>query len=259
MEPIKEIKQLFPGQKLLFDDGSEKLNIKVVKVDIKKEEIDIECEGVKTWLLISDLEKGHVFKIEPPKPKTKPKTKREINIEFHSKRLGAEIVEYNKYIFIQGEEIKDKFSLVVFGPKGFNPIIRYFFRTFADRAEYAAKYQNDIDTQVEREKVYEIRRNLEKDKIQISAILYSSWGYEQTNIDFYQVIDRRGVWVTLQQIGQIKNYDYTANSGNCIADPETKKGEPFKKKITNYGYIKLCSYSTASIWDGRPLYWSSDY
>ena len=37
----------------------------------------------------------------------------------------------------------------------------------------------------------------------IGKIFYSSWGYEQTNIDFYEVVEvsKSGKSLTLQQIG----------------------------------------------------------
>ena len=41
----------------------------------------------------------------------------------------------------------------------------------------------------------EFRRSL-----RVGDILYSSWGWEQTNIDFYQVIAIRGCTVRLRQL-----------------------------------------------------------
>ena len=37
----------------------------------------------------------------------------------------------------------------------------------------------------------------------VGKIFYSSWGYEQTNIDFYKVVEvsKSGKTITLQQIG----------------------------------------------------------
>lgn len=32
---------------------------------------------------------------------------------------------------------------------------------------------------------------------EVGAILYDSWGYEQTNIDFYCIIGRKGDWLQL--------------------------------------------------------------
>ena len=44
-----------------------------------------------------------------------------------------------------------------------------------------------------------------KHPLQIGSILYTSWGYEQTNIDFYQVIELIGTsTVVLREIAQEK-------------------------------------------------------
>ena len=37
---------------------------------------------------------------------------------------------------------------------------------------------------------------------QIGDIVYSSWGYDQTNVDFYEVVGKQGkITYFLQQIG----------------------------------------------------------
>ena len=41
-----------------------------------------------------------------------------------------------------------------------------------------------------------------RESLRVGDILYSSWGWEQTNIDFYQVIAIRGSAVDLRQLDQ---------------------------------------------------------
>ncbi|HAY3536886.1 TPA: hypothetical protein JRX32_003549 [Elizabethkingia anophelis] len=43
--------------------------------------------------------------------------------------------------------------------------------------------------------------------IQKGTILYSDWGYEQTNINFYLVLERKNSKLILQEIGQIRTYE----------------------------------------------------
>ena len=88
------------------------------------------------------------------------------------------------------------------------------------------------------------------------AILYSSWGYEQTNVDFYIILERVNNTVTLQQIGEIRQYDH-ADSGKVSPDASKTFGEPFKKRINKYGYINLNSYSYCNLYDGTPKYFST--
>lgn len=84
------------------------------------------------------------------------------------------------------------------------------------------------------------------------AILYSSWGYEQTNIDWYIVLERKGCFVVIQEIDSIKSCDKNFDDrGECMPNPEIRIGEPFRKKITKYASINLASYKYCTLWDGR--------
>lgn len=90
------------------------------------------------------------------------------------------------------------------------------------------------------------------------AILYSSWGYEQTNIDWYIVLERKGCFVVIQEIDSIKSCDKNFDDrGECMPNPEIRIGEPFRKKITKYASINLASYKYCTLWDGRSKSWSS--
>jgi hypothetical protein len=88
------------------------------------------------------------------------------------------------------------------------------------------------------------------------AILASSWGYDQTNVDFYRVEKIKGDWITLQEIAAS---DASADSdlamtGRVVpAVPHAPKGEPFRRKLrTGSQCVKISSYEFASAWDGTP-------
>lgn len=98
-----------------------------------------------------------------------------------------------------------------------------------------------------------------KHPLQIGSILYASWGYEQTNIDFYQVIDLIGTsTVVLREIAQEKITERNdAFCGKIKAKPNCFIDEPFRKRANEQGRVRMNSFSHASIWDGTPLYYSS--
>ncbi|MCT3649905.1 hypothetical protein KRE40_18410 [Elizabethkingia meningoseptica] len=96
------------------------------------------------------------------------------------------------------------------------------------------------------------------DTIKKGTILYSDWGYEQTNINFYLVLERKNSKLILQEIGQTRTYE-RQDSGTCIANPEIKKGEPFERRLTKYASININEVQTATIYNGKPLNWSSYY
>ena len=51
----------------------------------------------------------------------------------------------------------------------------------------------------------------------VGSILYCSWGYDQTNVDFYLVVARKGDWLTLQPMNKKKTYTGHM-SGTCTPD-----------------------------------------
>ena len=91
-------------------------------------------------------------------------------------------------------------------------------------------------------------------------ILVSSWGYEQTNIDFFQVIKSTEKMATVQQIrGRI-----ISQNGNMTGTVEPVKnafeGTPFRRKIKRFSdelFISITSFSSASFWGGKPEHYSS--
>lgn len=68
-------------------------------------------------------------------------------------------------------------------------------------------------------------------------ILYCSWGWEQTNVDFYQVIDKRKSKFVLCELKQ--NRDYGKSSTEGVAYPisgKFLKEESITVGVTGYGF-----------------------
>ena len=58
------------------------------------------------------------------------------------------------------------------------------------------------------------------DDIELGTIFYDSWGYDQTNVDFYKVIRKTAKMVEVVAIGQHKVEDTSWASENVIANPD---------------------------------------
>ena len=104
----------------------------------------------------------------------------------------------------------------------------------------------------------------------IGKIFYSSWGYEQTNIDFYKVIEvsKSGKTITLQKVGSV----IVEVDGYCVeevvANPTKEIGQPLtNRRLTDNGrgglIVNVSERSDYKIyayeWDGRPLTQTSYY
>lgn len=86
----------------------------------------------------------------------------------------------------------------------------------------------------------EFRRSL-----RVGDILYSSWGWEQTNIDFYQVVAIRGSAVDLRQLDQRTTEDgYMC--GTTVPLPDVSRARPIRTVCR-----KIISASTHTVLRGN--------
>lgn len=95
----------------------------------------------------------------------------------------------------------------------------------------------------------------------VGDIFYSSWGYDQTNIDFYQVVAMKKSMVTLHRIDGKQTRDPSQHlCGQVVAIKDSFRGEPKSHRVyyntDGTPSVKLNSYSGASTWDGKPMFFS---
>ena len=92
----------------------------------------------------------------------------------------------------------------------------------------------------------------------VGDIWCSSWGYEQTNVQFFKVTKVTESFVTLCEMGTVR-LDTDMMTG-AIAPIDCLTGKPFWRKLKHspYGdYIEIESYQIARPWDGRPMHYST--
>jgi len=99
---------------------------------------------------------------------------------------------------------------------------------------------------------------------QIGDILEYTWGYEQTNADFFQVIGitKSGKSVLIHEIKSIETEDSPlAMSGSAVPVPGAFKPDKstIRKQIKTSGdhIILSMDYGVARKWDGLPVSYSS--
>jgi len=95
--------------------------------------------------------------------------------------------------------------------------------------------------------------------MEIGTILVSTWGYGQTNIDFFKVVgkSKSGKSVRIQALGEIVVEQCCSMSEKVIAN-DVLKGDVMTRRVKTsnfqneeYQYVGIHSFSTASIWDGQ--------
>lgn len=89
-------------------------------------------------------------------------------------------------------------------------------------------------------------------------ILYNSWGWEQTNIDFYQVVKSSDKTVTIRPIGQNQTYNAHSMTGTCVPIKDSFIGEPSRRAIcmSQGKQFVTAEYGVMNLWDGKPKEYS---
>jgi len=151
-------------------------------------------------------------------------------------------------------------TLVVFTPRTKKAKPEYF-RTEDHMLRTLEAYVNAY-----RQREAYVRSKNEQRKLQVKNlnpkvgdILYSSWGYDQTNVDFYEVTAVANSMVEIREVAS-KIVSEKQGTAYVTALPGRFVGPPMKKRVapsvseTNSYHVKITSFSSASLWDGRPKY-----
>ena len=180
---------------------------------------------------------------------------REFYIPKGSKEIKA--AKTDAVAYINNYADGTKYTAMVFGGKR-SKYDKYFgFKTKEARDNYVIKYFTDQENLALSKKKWAEDKKAQAEEnqanYQVGDILVSSWGYDQTNIDYYQVIERTAKMATIQKICKEFLDSGYPSEDKVIPLKDSFVGKPKKKKIGTYG-ITLSSYETASLWDGKPDY-----
>ena len=102
------------------------------------------------------------------------------------------------------------------------------------------------------------RKEVRKDhrtSLRAGDILVSTWGYDQTNVDFYVITKIAGKSTAeIQKIGASKVYSDSL-SGYATPNPEVSYEKPFRVRVSPSETVKI-KFCRARKWDGRPEFFS---
>lgn len=143
------------------------------------------------------------------------------------------------------------------------PYAHFTFRSVEHRELYIQEQKDNHDANekyAERRKV-ERAQELEKAKaeIQVGTILHYSWGWEQTNAEFWQVIARKGSTVQIREIGH-RTVAGSEGFMSCRVMPDRDKfisETVLTKRIGAYGITM--KHGTASPCSDNSTHYSSWY
>lgn len=91
--------------------------------------------------------------------------------------------------------------------------------------------------------------------VKVNDIFYTSWGYDQTNIDFYMVVEVLKSSVKVVSIGEDRTYTGPMQ-GTCVPNLSTKGTKVMTKRINvhnNKPSFKVSSFATAYPYNNKPM------
>lgn len=140
---------------------------------------------------------------------------------------------------------------------------------WADLTDEAAKavapeiHAKRMEKRAERRKEAEERAKEQAATVKVGDVMVASWGYEQTNIDYFEVVAKESTLLTIRKIAQTYEYDGWASGVTepvpgaferytLWADESNEAGK--RCKIDKYGYVKVTKDGVVSAkkWDGKP-------
>jgi hypothetical protein len=156
--------------------------------------------------------------------------------------------------------------LVIWRPKAINPYVNLLFRTTEARDQYltdalqSAKSHKDL--MAERKEARKAQPD-QMDSVKLGDIFHWSWGYDQTNCDFFQVTKKIGKsTVELTAIGakSIDKQGYSSMSTHLVAMKDNFLTGQWAKVLTKrvrfsngVPYVSMC-FGWCDKWDGKPEY-----
>jgi hypothetical protein len=161
-------------------------------------------------------------------------------VKVASKRSSAVVYLYERYA--------GKPGAAGFYGKADQPSFHYSFRDEARRATYVAEWLRSMDERAASKAKQVSAKKAALDKphgLKVGDVMRSSWGYDQTNIDYYQVVELRGKrGVVIREIGA-ESVDTGSMQGNSVPAVGSFIGEPMLKKVGADDEVKVRSFAWA--------------
>lgn len=101
----------------------------------------------------------------------------------------------------------------------------------------------------------ELERKEYRHTLQVGAVIVASWGWEQTNIDFYQVMEVKPKSVVIREI-ESEIMEMTGDMSAKVIPVKDKftNEPPMEKRVLQGNCIKFASYKYGYLWEGKPEY-----
>ena len=142
-----------------------------------------------------------------------------------------------------------KFICIGYSGKRKKPDFHINFKTPERRDEFIEDYFKGKIRNIKSKADFKSEQKAQADKmfaeVKVGDIFHSSWGWEQTQCDFYQLIGLKGKTGTFRPIHGETTEELGWASENMKAVPNSFYGDEFKKRLTGSSF-KISSFQYVS-------------
>lgn len=192
--------------------------------------------------------------------KTSPAKK--ITIARHIPENSTAIEQFDAVVYVYTSEKYNQPAAIAYIGKQSKPFFWSRFLNDEQRSQRIAEFFDSMKRTCEYKQERKAVRT-SAHSIKVGDILYASWGYDQTNIDFFQVTAVTAKTVTFGKIAQ----NIVTGSGGFMCEDVTARKDSFldDKRYTrkadgenrvSFGEFKGDYKLHLSLYNGRPLYQS---
>jgi len=171
---------------------------------------------------------------------------------YHATVITVEDVNAVVYVY----EHNQRFYAKAFQGRRSKPDFHYYYRSAEQRDQKVNEFLTSVKASQDAKRKRRMERQNFRHTLREGDILANSWGYDQTNVDFYQVVEVSAKSVGIMEIAQHVEYT-TSMSGTAIPCPNTFVDEWPCRKTVQPGNLLKMKFGYATPWDGKPRYWSS--
>ena len=188
-----------------------------------------------------------------------PNNKANARIEARYIPDGAKEIKDSKssaVVYVYQYDNMAKFFAIGYSATRKNHDFHYYYPTEADRNSKLESFFDAVrTTEAEKERRKQERKNTPDHDIKQGELFYESWGYDQTNINFYQVVKTLPKSVYIREVASTVVEDLASQE---LVEPVSDHfiGKEMIKRVNNVGTdycLRMTSFSTAFTWSGKPL------
>lgn len=141
-------------------------------------------------------------------------------------------------------------AVIAYAGKRTKPDARYTMRDRAQALQWAGEYMGKLQAAAQRQaerRAEKAAKRAAGHKLKPGDVLRCSWGYDQTNIDYYEVTRLIGKrMVEIRAIGA-ESVESGGMTGECVPRLGHYIGEPMRKAVSDYDgkSVRIASYASA--------------